>query len=401
MGILFSFTSEQEIIGDSLDTLLEIPDEEEIDWDAVVERLAASPEEASLYCHGAEPSPLLLALSRKKKPPTNVVQAFLDAYEDSVFHKDASGRNVLHEAVHDQIECAATTFLLLRLNSDSASQADESGMIPLHQSIRDEEAARLLLRSYPEGVCSREQHGKLPLHYAVDGDNTSPGVVRLFVKEGQKQNLGTNTDGGVLIRDRQGITPLKVLLDNIARNFKQDKISGKQLPLTVEGAQLWEALTFMVQTVFPKQQPFRLLHSVVELECPPVVVSYALSCHPEQALVRDDQGRTPLHIAASLPSISPEVIYGLVHSEYGHPMAARMTDSDGRLPIDLAAEHGRDYSDDVECLLKAEPRAVDTRDLREKMYPFMTAAMSESHNINTIYSLLRAKPHVLSYFNLE
>mmetsp|Transcript_7695 Transcript_7695/g.10992 ORF Transcript_7695/g.10992 Transcript_7695/m.10992 type:complete len:406 (-) Transcript_7695:379-1596(-) len=405
MGLIFSFANnenETQMIGDTLHTLLDTPDEEEIEWDAVVARLANNPEEASVYCHGNEPSPLQLALAREVKPPTHVIQAFLDAYEDSVFHTDSSGRNVLHDAVNHQTECATTVQLLLRNNPDSVSQTDDRGMIPLHQSIRDEKAAKMLLSSYPRGVCIREKRGKLPLHYAVDGDNVSPGVVRLFVEEGQKQNIGSNIDGGVLIRDRRGITPLKVLSENITRKFQKDKMNGRLLPLTAEGEQLWKALTIMVQAASPiKEQPFRMLHSVIELECPPAVVSYALHCHPEEALIRDNRGRTPLHIAASLPSISPEVIYDLVQSEDGYPAAARMTDSDGRLPIDLAAENGRDYSDDVECLLKAEPRAVDTRDLREKMFPFMTAAMGETHNINTIYSLLRAKPHVLLYFNLD
>jgi hypothetical protein len=78
-----------------------------------------------------------------------------------------------------------------------------------------------------------------------------------------------------------------------------------------------------------------------------------------------------------------------------------MTDNDGRLPIDIIAESSK-YDEELwEALVKAEPRAIDTRDLRDKMFPFMTAAIGDKSNMNNVYRLLRSKPHVLSYFNLE
>jgi hypothetical protein len=81
-----------------------------------------------------------------------------------------------------------------------------------------------------------------------------------------------------------------------------------------------------------------------------------------------------------------------------HPSAARQTDQEGRLAIDIAAERG--HSGDVlERLVQAEPRAVDTRDLRDKMYPFLAAALHA--NVSTTYHLLRAKPHVLSYLQWD
>jgi hypothetical protein len=59
------------------------------------------------------------------------------------------------------------------------------------------------------------------------------------------------------------------------------------------------------------------------------------------------------------------------------------------------------YNEELwELMVQAEPRAVDTRDLRDKMFPFMTAAL-HSNDVNTIYRLLRAKPHVLNFFQRE
>jgi hypothetical protein len=53
----------------------------------------------------------------------------------------------------------------------------------------------------------------------------------------------------------------------------------------------------------------------------------------------------------------------------------------------------------MEALITAEPRALDTRDLRDKRYPFVSAAMNQ--DVATTYYLLRAKPHVISYFHLD
>ena len=70
-------------------------------------------------------------------------------------------------------------------------------------------------------------------------------------------------------------------------------------------------------------------------------------------------------------------------------------------PLTLSRNASK-YDEELwEALVKAEPRAIDTRDLRDKMFPFMTAAVGDKSNMNTVYRLLRSKPHVLSYFNLE
>jgi ankyrin repeat protein len=139
------------------------------------------------------------------------------------------------------------------------------------------------------------------------------------------------------------------------------------------------------------------LHAIVDLACPLLVTRRALLEFPFQVSQRDDQGRTALHIAAAT-NTSNVIIAELVQH---FPPAARMTDAEGRLPIDIAAEYGKD-SDVVEALIKAEPRALDTRDLRDKRYPFVSAAMGDHENtVATTYYLLRAKPHVISYFHLD
>ena len=76
-----------------------------------------------------------------------------------------------------------------------------------------------------------------------------------------------------------------------------------------------------------------------------------------------------------------------------------MTDAEGRLPIDLLAESSLRYNEELwEALIKAEPRAVETRDLRDRQFPFLRAALSRTSDMNTVYHLLREKPHVVAAF---
>jgi len=80
--------------------------------------------------------------------------------------------------------------------------------------------------------------------------------------------------------------------------------------------------------------------------------------------------------------------------------AARMMDREGRLAIDLLSEKGFYHEELFEALVNAEPRAVITRDLKNKQHPFLTAALAPSgrSNVASVYHLLRAEPHVIQFF---
>jgi ankyrin repeat protein len=141
------------------------------------------------------------------------------------------------------------------------------------------------------------------------------------------------------------------------------------------------------------------LHTLIEHACchSQTLMDRALQDYADQASERDALGRTPLHIAAHIGSCcSTEALESLIRA---NPKAPRMTDNEGRLPIDWAAESPHTPFKNLSLLIKGEPRAIDTRDLRDGHYPFVSAAISEHTSVNNTYYLLRAKPHVLSYFH--
>jgi hypothetical protein len=140
---------------------------------------------------------------------------------------------------------------------------------------------------------------------------------------------------------------------------------------------------------------------------------------PEQFRTRDVSDSLPLHIAVQLPFDPARAIIVLEYPEaviefllYEYPEAAGIADGQGRLPLHIAMEHGLPCAD---LLLDAEPRALETRCMVTHMYPFQLAALAwedsehEMHSvptqsnkqieeINTMYTLLRKMPHLLSHY---
>ena len=423
----------------SLLALLENDDQNmELVWNAIQLRLRSHPEEAAAYARSIDTSPLQRALQlaqrRRSRMPVNVAKLFLAAYEDAVYDTPASGETSLYMAVRgaafsvedDSDSASEIVKLLLECHPEAASRCARDGrlLLPIHHVRNDPEIATVLLQAYPLGSVAQDAEGRIPLHHCCSGiharrpsqqtgDNeeepdqgpheadahlspTNPKVVAILIGAAKQQGVA---DGGVLMRDQKDTTPLDLMCQEVSGALEEKGESkGDDLtPCILDDS--WESLTILVQEVAPEEcrEPFRMVHAVIALDCPPVVIAHAVKLYPQQACERDSKGRTPLMVAAlSSDRTHPSVICTLLKC---HPESACMTDDDGRLPIDIIAEASQ-YDEELwEAIVKAEPRAVDTRDLRDKMFPFLTAAIGEKSNVNTVYCLLRAKPHVLSYFD--
>jgi ankyrin repeat protein len=201
--------------------------------------------------------------------------------------------------------------------------------------------------------------------------------------------------GGILTRNKHGKTPLSLLVQHIDddmveitnRNKLWSVLRETFLPVLMSNATITRGLE---------------LHTLVDHRClhSKGMMETAVKVYSHQASMRDALGRTPLHVAVADTGscrCSYEALQSLIEA---NPKAPRMGDNDGRLPIDWAAECPHVSSRNLALLMKGEPRAIDTRDLHSRRYPFLAAAMKEHNNsINNTYALLRAKPHVISYFH--
>lgn len=399
--------------------LLELLNQETVDWQAMEQRLQEYPEEAAAYGHSIDASPLVQSL--QKGAPLAVVRALVEAYDIAVFHHDEQGTSPLLAAMQannnngEREQQSFIVKMLLEINPRACSQADRQGRLPVHFVRTCPNSATSLIASYPAGVSQTDSRGRLALHYCcectVANNDEQQEALHLPVPDINVVRLllsnSTLASGGVLLKDKShgndSATSSSTPLDIICREWQSMR---EEEATKLQADQLWEILVMMVQAAVRQDEndnndnpcTFRLVHALVALHCPVPVLEEALRRFPNQAKERDEQGRTALLLASADKNIDTATVCCLIQF---NPQAARMTDSEGRLPIDLIAENPNVSDSDVlEAIVRAEPRAVDTRDLKYHRHPFLTAALAGAHQ-GSIYHLLRAQPHVIKHYLLS
>lgn len=343
---------------------------DQVDWTLVRQCLQQNPEQALLYAHGVEPSMLILAINRSA--PADVVEMLMDCDDEAADQLSANGESILHVASSN----TEATRVLLTRHPGKASVKDQVGQLPLHLAT-NEETARLLINSFPQGLAERSgKWGWLPLHYALSRDQLEPDLLRIL---GQHV-LRPRDSNIVLCRDKLGKTPLGMLVERLEMSYVDE---------------LWHVLREWLMRL-PRSGP--QLHTLIELNCCKTrpMMEKALEHFAHEVLERDRLGRTPLHVAAINGLCDADAFEVLIKA---NPKAPRMTDNEGRLPIDVAAESPTALPHCLALLMKGEPRAVNTRDLMNGYYPFLTSALSPQQNATNTYFLLRARPEVLSYYH--
>ena len=157
------------------------------------------------------------------------------------------------------------------------------------------------------------------------------------------------------------------------------------------------------------------IHAAVSLpECPMGLLRVLLHMHPEQLQQVDPQwGLAPLHLAAANASSSLAVFAYRNDDEdddgrgevdirtlrlrlllEGDPASALVYDNRGQLPLHLAAYHGLPY-EALDLLILAWPDALIQTDGTLGMHPFLLAACSPAAGLTEVFILLLRAPHVL------
>mmetsp|Transcript_16991 Transcript_16991/g.34871 ORF Transcript_16991/g.34871 Transcript_16991/m.34871 type:complete len:394 (-) Transcript_16991:253-1434(-) len=105
---------------------------------------------------------------------------------------------------------------------------------------------------------------------------------------------------------------------------------------------------------------------------------------------------SPIHQASSDPTICAYVIANALRKQ---PSLAYCRNHSGRIPLALAIESGRNWSDGLRSIAMAVPGCLDKRDAETGLFPFMLAACEKNaggeSNIdtNTIFALLKLCPY--------
>jgi len=312
--------------------------------------------------------------------------------------------------------------MVLDAYPDGSKQLCKEERVPLHRA-KNVHIVKALIQIYPSGLGIASKSCKhLPLHDACSDNAVPPQVVKLLIEHGRKEHIGItcnshdNTStvdvkkycGGVLVKDIYGDLPLKILFRRIMFSSKSTE-EGLAID---EGSPIWTKLCIVAKAThlalcnFPLGWETRstpLVHSIIECGGHPQIVKHALKLNPDEITEKDSKGRTPLSIASEKVNILPEIINLLLASEEcGDASTARISNTQQRLPLHMAIESGRTMNNGVESILKAEPLALQTRDMKTRLYPFQLAAIPtfgwDNSNIDTIYSLLYAAPSVMDTF---
>lgn len=160
---------------------------------------------------------------------------------------------------------------------------------------------------------------------------------------------------------------------------------------------------------------FRPLHNAILLDTqdhklPSFFHHFILLVHPLDLVKQDKFGNYPLHVAVSQPktTIWVDVLSSI------NPIVAKLQNSQGRFPLNLAIENSLPYSK-LQKIISSCPNVLSIRDIKTHMYPSMIAAASAPSNtviessqpsvndceekslcsLNTIYNLLRMSPDMV------
>jgi hypothetical protein len=136
------------------------------------------------------------------------------------------------------------------------------------------------------------------------------------------------------------------------------------------------------------------MHSIVDsAESWDSNVQAVYDAYPEALLRREKTSKSlPLHLVSSNVDAKPRLIQKLV--EY-HPRAASIMNGDGKLPLHLACESGKNWYGGMEAIFNAYPRAIHVAEDNERGWmPLHFLVSSPYSSADTIEQVLARGPEI-------
>jgi ankyrin repeat protein len=317
--------------------------------------------------------------------------------------------------LHRAVTCGASLDVLELIDShrpDAVQRATRDGGLPLHLvgSNTPVECAAFLVDKHPDALLVRAC-GDTPLHAALD-KRASLEVVKLLVGPCPESLTVPNERGllplHVAAKGRHPLEVIRYLANQHPPAHFVESNDGK-LPVhhALEFGSADGVIPFLLGRLPPDSVPdaarFGLLHRAVRRfpfaseEVPDMARAV-----PESLLARDDQGRTPLHVAIDmcfldlvpvLAALGPEALLARDHQgdiplhraivrfndmyELGDwplevleillehcPLSLEVADADGLLPVQMAASQKDPWLELVQLLAGRRPESLEQKDPR-------------------------------------
>mmetsp|Transcript_3166 Transcript_3166/g.3681 ORF Transcript_3166/g.3681 Transcript_3166/m.3681 type:complete len:667 (+) Transcript_3166:144-2144(+) len=168
-------------------------------------------------------------------------------------------------------------------------------------------------------------------------------------------------------------------------NSRQDVLEYRQ-KYKMAAMNTWKVILALLDPVADKNKTvsdFYMVHAAVRMDCPPDLLRYIIETRPEEVRQVNELGRLPLHVAAdTAPDVTDSSYhYKFVIDEllYSYPDGAASSDSNGKLPLQLAIESGKKWiGGGVKSLYDVFPDAMAR--VTVENYPTIKRALSFSTN---------------------
>lgn len=137
----------------------------------------------------------------------------------------------------------------------------------------------------------------------------------------------------------------------------------------VAAGNTWKIIELLLKPAGGGGGRWKLVHRAIQVETPPDLLRYIVETNAEELTQTDDAGNLPIHYAAK--SIPQESSFPAFYSKYivdellyKFPEAAGIPDGDGKYPLDLAVQSGKQWiGGGVKSLYDAYPEALGQIDL--------------------------------------
>lgn len=321
-------------------------------------------------------------------PPDNVTRSILLQNQRILFGNPKKARACLSIGLNysatEVVKFIATHhkyLICVPLNDDSLD-------FPIHRA-RKLEIATILVRAYPDGIAKKNDKGNLPLHEAIL-HHLDPNHIKLLIHEAIAMNVGIDTnhcDGGILIRNKSGRSPLSLLKHQFATGVD---IASLIHPISTLDGRMWNKLTLMLRVLSRFGESMRLLHELIDLEFPPEAIYMGRLMMPEELRFRDQEGKSLLSLACMHPkTCSKRLLDSFLRA---FPQALYLHDQQGRYPLHWCAVGAREYCEGTD-LIYSNGAAIASIPDKKGFFPFMLAASSPGTcSLELIYWLLRVCP---------
>lgn len=307
------------------------------------------------------------------------------------------------DTLKERIQHVKNSKILFALSSSSRNNAnvDEKGTL-LHMlcsspNIHQDVVEMLLQVAGDELLLVQDALGHTCLHDAFRS-GASLAVMKLLI-----------TPASARIKDNLCLTPLDHVCERIIMREERHRYNGNEKTDDKTDTYLWECARLLLQALGQDQEQentrqdetIMMMHACIQASssCPVALRQRIMKRHAHQLCMADSQGNLPLHVAARNVQDDDEDVEVIQQVLDAHPAAIRAVNNDGNLPLDEAIHAGRMWSNGAAILFQAFPEAILVSEHYRVPQPYLALVLSElgrKGSPDSMYRILHAQPELFT-----